>query len=82
MKSKKLYVVATSNRLNDVNVEGVYDGDVYTLDNIIAGLKKKLKGQKLQVSKVIRDAYIDVIDEHGELARTYSIIHQKTFITK
>ena len=82
MKSKKLYVVATNNRLNDVNVEGVYDGDVYTLDNIIAGLKKKLKGQKLQVSKVISDAYIDVIDEHDELARTYSIIKQKTFITK
>ena len=82
MKSKKFYVVATTNRLNDVSVEGVYDGDVYTLDNIIAGLKKKLKGQKLQVSKVISDAYIDVIDEHDELARTYSIIHQKTFITK
>lgn len=82
MKSKHMYVVATTNRLNDVNVEGVYDGDVYTLDNIIAGLKKKLKGQNLQVSKVISDAYIDVIGEHGDLARTYSIIHQKTFITK
>ncbi len=66
MKSKNLFVVATNNRLNDVNVEGVYDGDVYTLDNIIAGLKKKLKGQKLQVSKVISDAYIDVIDENDE----------------
>ena len=82
MKSKHLYVVATNNRLNDVNVEGVYDCDVYTLDDIIADLKKKLKGQKLQISKVIRDAYIDVIDEHDELARTYSIIKQKTFITK
>lgn len=80
MKSKHIYVVATTNRLNDVTVEGVYEG--YTLDNIIAGLKKKLKGQKLQVSKVISDAYIDVIDEHGDLTRTYSIIHQKTFITK
>lgn len=82
MKSKNLFVVATNNRLNDVNVDGVYDGDVYTLDDIIAGLKKKLKGQKLQISKVIRDAYIDVIDEHDELVRTYSIIKQKTFITK
>lgn len=82
MKSKNLFVVATNNRLNDVNVAGVYDGDVYTLDDIIAGLKKKLKGQKLQISKVIRDAYIDVIDEHNELVRTYSIIKQKTFITK
>lgn len=82
MKSKNLYVVATNNRLNDVNVEGVYDGDVYSLDDIVAGLKKKLKGQKLQISKVIRDAYIDVIDEHDELVRTYSIIKQKTFITK
>lgn len=82
MKSKNLFVVATNNRLNDVNVEGIYDGDVYTLDDIIAGLKKKLKGQKLQISKVIRDAYIDVIDEHDELVRTYSIIKQKTFITK
>lgn len=82
MKSKSFYVVATTNRLNDVNIEGLYDGDVYTIDNIIEGLKKKLKNETIQVSKVIGDAYIDVIDKHDELVRTYSILKHKTFITK
>ena len=77
MFSKKMYVVATTNNLRDVKVENIYDGDVFTLDTILAGLKKKLKGLNIQVSVLI-----DVIDENNELEQTYSIISKSTFISK
>lgn len=80
MKSKNMYIVATTTRLNDVKIEGVYDADVFTIDDILAGLKKKLNGRDLQISKLGCDAYIDVIDKNNELSQTYSILRQKTFI--
>lgn len=80
MKSKKMYVVATSNNLKDVRVHDIFDGEVFTLETILAGLRKKLKLDNIQVSIIDDNAYIDVIDENGELNNTYSIISKTTFI--
>lgn len=77
-----MYVVATTNNLRDVKVENIYDGDVFTLDTILTGLKKKLKGMNIQVSVLGDNAFIDVIDENNELEQTYSIISKSTFISK
>lgn len=82
MFSKKMYVVATTNNLRDVKVENIYDGDVFTLDTILSGLKKKLKGMNIQVSVLGDNAFIDVIDENNELEQSYSIISKATFISK
>lgn len=82
MFSKKMYVVATTNNLRDVKVENIYDGDVFTLDTILTGLKKKLKGLNIQVSVLGDNAFIDVIDVNNELEQTYSIISKSTFISK
>lgn len=82
MFSKKMYVVATTNNLRDVKVENIYDGDVFTLDTILTGLKKKLKGINIQVSVLGDNAFIDVIDENDELEQSYSIISKSTFISK
>ena len=82
MFSKKLYVVATSTNLRDVKVENIYDGDVFALDTILAGLKKKLKGLNIQVSVLGDNAFIDVIDENNELEQSYSIISKAAFISK
>lgn len=82
MFSKKMYVVATTTNLRDVKVENIYDGDVFTLDTILTGLKKKLKGMNIQVSVLGDNAFIDVIDENNELEQTYSIISKSTFISK
>ena len=82
MFSKKMYVVATSTNLRDVKVENIYDGDVFALDTILAGLKKKLKGLNIQVSVLGDNAFIDVIDENNELEQTYSIISKAAFISK
>lgn len=82
MFSKKMYVVATTNNLRDVKVENIYDGDVFTLDTILTGLKKKLKGLNIQVSVLGDNAFIDVIDENDELEQSYSIISKSTFISK
>ena len=82
MFSKKLYVVATSTNLRDVKVENIYDGDVFALDTILAGLKKKLKGLNIQVSVLGDNAFIDVIDENNELEQSYSIISKSAFISK
>ena len=77
-----MYVVATTNNLRDVKVENIYDGDVFTLDTILTGLKKKLKGINIQVSVLGDNAFIDVIDENDELEQSYSIISKSTFISK
>ena len=82
MFSKKMYVVATTNNLRDVKIESIYDGDVFPLDTILAGLKKKLKGMNIQVSVLGDNAFIDVIDEDNELEQSYSIISKSTFISK
>lgn len=77
-----MYVVATTTNLRDVKVENIYDGDVFTLDAILTGLKKKLKGMNIQVSVLGDNAFIDVIDENNELEQSYSIISKSTFIHK
>ena len=82
MFTKKIYVVATTNNLCDVKIENIYDGDVFTLDTILTGLKKKLKGINIQVSVLGDNAFIDVIDENNELEQSYSIISKSTFISK
>ena len=82
MFTEKMYVVATTNHLRDVKIENIYDGDVFTLDTILAGLKKKLKGLNIQVSILGDNAFIDVIDEDNELEQSYSIISKSTFISK
>lgn len=82
MFSKKLYVVATTTNLRDVKIENVYDGDVFTLDSILAGLKKRLKTLNTQISIQGDNAFIDVIDEDNQLVQTYSIISKKAFIKK
>ena len=82
MFTKKMYVVATTTNLRDVKVENIYDGDVFTLDTILTGLKKKLKGMNTQVSVLGDNAFIDVIDENNELEQSYSIISKSTFISK
>lgn len=82
MFSKKMYVVATTNNLRDVKIENIYDGDVFTLNTILSGLRKQLKGMNIQVSILGDNAFIDVVTEDGELEQTYSIISKKTFINK
>lgn len=77
-----MYVIATTTNLRDVEVENIYDGDVFTLDTILTGLKKKLKGMNIQVSVLGDNAFIDVIDENNELEQSYSIISKSTFINK
>ena len=77
-----MYVVATSTNLRDVKVENIYDGDVFALNTILAGLKKKLKGLNIQVSVLGDNAFIDVIDENNELEQSYSIISKAAFISK
>lgn len=77
-----MYVVATNTNLRDVKVENIYDGDVFTLDTILAGLEKKLKDMNIQVFVVGDNAFIDVIDENNELEQSYSIISKSTFISK
>lgn len=77
-----MYIVATSTNLRDVKIENVYDGDVFTLDTILTGLKKKLKGLNIQVSILGDNAFIDVIDEDNELEQSYSIISKSAFINK
>ena len=82
MFSKKLYVVATTTALRDVQIEDIYDGEVFTLNSILSGLRKRLKHMNIQVSIIGDNAYIDVINVDNELVRTYSIISKKTFVKK
>ena len=50
MNSKKIYIVASTENLRDVHIEEVYDGKVFTVDTIVDGYKKKLKGLNYQIA--------------------------------
>lgn len=82
MFTKKFYIVSTTTHVRDVKIEHLYDGDVFTLDGIVAGLRKQLKGLHYQVAYVGDNAYIDVINQDDELEQTYSIISKEAFIKK
>lgn len=74
MHSHKVYVVAVTEQSRDVRIFHVYDGDVYDVDIILAGLKDMLKGQRYHVSVFNDNAYIDIVNSKDELIKTYSII--------
>lgn len=82
MHSHKIYVVCSSNNMRDIQVENVYDGNVFTIDGIVAGMKNKLKGFNFQVSILGDNAFIDLIDSNDELVKTYSIISKNVMLTK
>ena len=68
--------------MRDIHVENVYDGKVFTIDSIVAGMKNKLKGLNFQVSILGDNAFIDLIDSSNELVKTYSIISKNAMLTK
>ncbi len=68
--------------MRDIHVENVYDGKVFTIDTIVAGMKNKLKGLNFQVSILGDNAFIDLIDSNNELVKTYSIISKDAMLTK
>lgn len=68
--------------MRDIHVENVYDGKVFTIDSIVAGMKNKLKGLNFQVSILGDNAFIDMIDSNDELVKTYSIISKNVMLTK
>ena len=82
MHSHKIYVVCSSNNMRDIQVENVYDGNVFTIDGIVAGMKSKLKALNFQVSILGDNAFIDLIDSNDELVKTYSIISKNVMLTK
>ena len=82
MHSHKIYVVCSSNNMRDIQVESVYDGNVFTIDGIVAGMKNKLKNLNFQVSILGDNAFIDLIDSNDELVKTYSIISKNVMLTK
>ena len=82
MHSHKIYVVCSSNNMRDIQVENVYDGNVFTIDGIVAGMKSKLKNLNFQVSILGDNAFIDLIDSNDELVKTYSIISKNVMLTK
>lgn len=82
MYSYKIYVIASSVNMRDVQIENVYDGSVFTIDTIVAGFKNKLKALKHQISIVGDNAYIDIIDQNNELVKTYSIISKQVMLKK
>lgn len=82
MHSHKIYVVCSSNNMRDIQVENVYDGNVFTIDGIVAGMKNKLKNLNFQVSILGDNAFIDLIDSNDELVKTYSIISKSVMLTK
>jgi len=82
MYSHMVYIVASTQNIRDVHVEAVYDGNVFTVDSIVAGLKDQLKGLNHQVSIYGDNAYIDVLDSHDELVKTYSIIRKNAMLKK
>lgn len=81
MHTHKIYVVCSSNNMRDIQVENVYDGNVFTIDSIVAGMKSKLKGLNFQVSILGDNAFIDLIDSNDELVKTYSIISKNAMLT-
>lgn len=82
MYSHKIYIVTSARNILDVKVDNTYDGDVFTIDNIIAGFKKKFRNAKHQISVVGDNAYIDIIDNNDELIKTYSIISKQVLLKK
>lgn len=82
MFSHKVFIVASTKNLRDVNIEEVYDGTIFTLDSVVNGYEKKLKGQNYQVSRIGDNAYIDVLDGNDELIKTYSIITKLAMLSK
>lgn len=82
MFSKKLYIVATTTNVRDVKIEHVYDGDVFTLNTILEGLKKSLQDKTIQCAVFEDSAFIDVLGEDGELKQTYSIVGKQSFVSK
>ena len=82
MFSHNIYIVASTKNVRDVHIENVYDGDMFTLDTIIAGFKDKLKSVNHQVSVVCDNAYIDIVDQNNELVKTYSIISKQVLLKK
>lgn len=82
MHSHRIYVVCSSNNMRDIQVENVYDGNVFTIDGIVAGMKSKLKNLNFQVSILGDNAFIDLIDSNDELVKTYSIISKNVMLTK
>ena len=82
MHSRKIYVVCSSNNMRDIQVENVYDGKVFTIDGIVAGMKDKLKDFNFQISILGDNAFIDLIDSQNELVKTYSIISKSVMLTK
>lgn len=82
MFSHKLYIVASTKNLRDVNIEETYDGELFTLDTVVQGYEKKLKGKNYQVSRIGDNAYIDVLDADDELIKTYSIITKLAMLSK
>lgn len=82
MHSHKIYVVCSSNNMRDIQVENVYDGNVFTIDGIVAGMKSKLKNLNFQVSILGDNAFIDLIDSNDELVKTYSIISKNVMLSK
>jgi len=82
MYSHMVYIVASTQNIRDVHIEAVYDGAVFTVNSIVAGLKDQLKGLNHQVSIYGDNAYIDVLDSHDELVKTYSIIRKNAMLKK
>lgn len=82
MFSHKVFIVASTKNLRDVNIEDVYDGTIFTLDSIVNGYEKKLKDQNYQVSRIGDNVYIDVLDDDAELIKTYSIITKLAMLSK
>ena len=82
MHSHKIYVLCSSSNMRDIHVENVYDGNVFTIDTIVTGMKNKLKGLNFQVSILGDNAFIDLIDINDELVKTYSIISKNAMLTK
>lgn len=82
MYSHKVYIVACTKNLRDVHVKNIYDGNVFTLDTIIYGMKKKLKGENFQVTIIGDNAYFDLIDVNNELIKTISILSKQVLLKK
>jgi len=80
MHSHKIYIVASTENVRDVHIQNVYDGDVFTLDSIVAGLKDQLKGLRHYISSDGSKAYIDIIDSQNELVKTISIVSKNVML--
>lgn len=83
MFNKDIYVVSVGYpNVRDIRIEQYFDADIFDLETILSGYKKQLKGLKIQVSRNNDDGFIDVINNHGTIDRTYGIIKVKGFVAK